>query len=46
MHRAQIRESDCGIFSADWRKWRDQSGVVKIAQTADSACDNLQARVH
>jgi hypothetical protein len=32
-------------FPADWRKWREQSDVVKIAQTSGSACDNLQTRV-
>jgi hypothetical protein len=36
MHRAQSRESSCWIFSADRRKWREQSRVVKIDQTAGS----------
>ena len=43
MHRAQSRESGCWIFSADWRKWREQSRVVKIDQTAGSDGDNLHA---
>ena len=45
MHRAQSRESGCWIFSADWRKWREQSRVVKIDQTAVSDGDNLHAGV-
>ena len=45
MHRAQSRESGCWIFSADRRKWREQSRVVKIDQTAGSDGDNLHAGV-
>ena len=45
MRRAQSIESGCWIFSADWRKWREQSRVVKIDQTAGSDGDNLHAGV-
>jgi hypothetical protein len=33
------------VFFADWRKWREQSRVVKIAQTAGSNGDSLRGGV-